>query len=148
MTKRRPRRRPPARRGRRLRRATAGDRIYGFLIIGVVALVAAMAIGPLQSYTAAADRVEGLEETRDVLQGEVEQLEERRERLQDPEEVELLARSHMGLVKPDEIPFVVVTPEPELDRLHPDANPDAVAASGDAGPWYRQLGRWLQNLVD
>lgn len=145
MTRRRPRRRSPARPGR-LRRATAGDRIYGYVIVGVVALVAAMAIGPLQSYTAAADRVEGLAETRDLLRGEVDQLEERRERLQDPEEVELLARSQLGLVKPHEIPFVVVAPEPELDRLHPDANPNALAA-GEAAPWYRRLGRWLQSLI-
>lgn len=146
MSGRRMRTRAPAGAPGRLRRATAGDRIYAYLIVGVVALLAAMALGPLQGYTAAADRVDRLVETRDLLQQEVDQLEERRERLHDPEEVELMARAQMGLVKPGEIPFVVVTPEPDLGRLHPDPNPDTTA-TGDRGSWYRQVGRWVRDLI-
>lgn len=142
----------PRRRGRartpapgRVQRATAGDRVYVYVLIGVVVMLGAMAVGPLQSYTAAADRVDSLEQTRAELQEEVDRLEERRERLQDPEEIELMARTEFGLVKPGEVPFVVVTPEPELDRVFPDPTP--ADARPDGGPWYRRLGRLLQDLL-
>lgn len=121
-----------------------GDRVYIFVFLGVVAALAAMAVGPLQSYTAAADRVDGLTDTRDALSEEVDRLEERRERLHDPEEIELMARSELGMVRPGEVPFVVVTPEPELDQVHPDS---ADEASDEEGPWYRRLGRWLGDLL-
>lgn len=138
---RQPRRRPPG----RLRRLTAGDRLYVFVLIGVVAGLAVMALGPLQNYTAAADRADRLLETRDQLQERVDRLEERRERLHDLEEVELLARRDLGLVKPGEVPFVVVEPESELDQLSPQLAADEVPPDG--GPWYRRLGRWLGELL-
>lgn len=131
-----------ARRGR-LRRATAGDRVYVLGLFVLVILLAAMAMGPLQSYTGAADRVDGLAESRDRLHDEVDLLEDRRDRLHDLEEVELMARSQLGLVKPDEVPFVVVTPEPELDQVHPDANQEPGRPDG---AWYRRLGRWIGDL--
>lgn len=135
--------RPPPRPRGRLRRVTSGDRVYVLAVFVLVILLAAMAMGPLQSYTAAADRVDGLAETRDSLQDEVDVLEDRRERLHDLEEVELMARSQLGLIEPGEVPFVVVTPEPELDQVHPDANQDPGHTDG---VWYRRLGRWIGGL--
>jgi len=114
--------------------------MYGYALVAVVALLAAMALGPLQSYTAAADRVDALVKKRDILREEVDRLEQRRERLHDLEEIELMARTDFGLVRPGEVPFVVVTPETDLDRVHPDAEG---RAAPDEGPWYRRLGRWL-----
>ena len=67
----------------------------------------------------------------------------RRQRLDDPEELELLARSELGLVKPGEIPFVVVAPDDDSEQVRPPP------ADGDAGsdqPWYRRLGRALADL--
>lgn len=142
------RQRKPARKRQRkpgrLRRLVTGDRVYAFVFMGVIGALVAMAIGPLQSYTAAADRVDGLTETRDSLRKEVDRLEERRERLHDLEEIELMARSNFGLVKPGEVPFVVVTPEAELDRIHPDGVDDTPS---EQGAWYRQVGRWLGDLL-
>jgi cell division protein FtsB len=137
-----------ARRGRQprvLRHVLGGDRIYVLALVAVVSVIGAMAIGPLQNYTAAADRVEALEQTRDQLREEVDRLEERRLRLEDPEELELLARSELGLVKPGEIPFVVVAPDEDSERVRPETREQH---GGDAGPWYRRLGRWLADLFD
>lgn len=132
------------RRGRgRLPRVTAGDRLYLLALFALVAVLAVMALGPLRSYTAAADRVDGLRETRERLETEVDRLEDRRERLHDLEEIELMARSELGLVKPDEVPFVVVTPEPELEQVHPDASQDAESIDD---VWYRRLGRRIGEL--
>lgn len=138
-SRRRSGKRPPARRrrrgdGSRLRRLTAGDRIYLLVLFVVIVLLGVMAIAPLQSYTAAEDRTDRLAASVDRLQEEVDALEERRERLSDPDEIELLAREEHGLVKPGEEPYVVVTPEPEFTRPEPDTGEDP-----DAVPWYERL---------
>lgn len=139
-----PRRGRTARRGgQRLRRAARGDRPYVVALVALVVLIGAMALGPLQNYTAAADRVENLERTRDQLRAEVDTLEQRRERLTDPEELETMARS-LGLVKPGEIPFVVVPPDEAQPQIGPE--PPAGEDDGDVA-WYRRLGRWLRGLV-
>ena len=126
-----------------MRRITAGDRVWAFVLVAALVLLGMTAVGPLQQYTAAADRVDELAATRDRLAQEVDELEERRERLADPEELELIARSQHGLVLPGEIPYVVVTPEPELEQVRPES-PDA--PEGSAGPWYRRLGEVLREL--
>lgn len=125
------------------RHLLGGDRLYLLALVVVVTAVGAMALGPLESYTAAADRVDALEDTRDRLRHEVDTLEERRDRLEDPEELELLARSEHGLVRPGEIPFVVVVPDADPDRVRPE--PPTPGEPAD-GPWYRRLGRALAEL--
>ena len=136
-----------AARGRRkTRRSRFGPRLLiGVLLVTVVA-VAAMAVGPLQRFTAAADRVAELEATRDALRSEVDRLEDRRARISDPEELELLARTELGLVKPGEVPYIVVTPDgDDAEQLRPTAP----AAPSDEGlPWYRRLGRALSDLFE
>jgi hypothetical protein len=96
-------------------------------------LLSVMAVGPAKSYAAAADRVTQLAQSRAHLQSEVDRLEELRLRLGDPEEIELLAREQFGLVRPGEIPYVVVHPGGQLDRL-----PTAVVEPPPV-PWYRRL---------
>jgi cell division protein FtsB len=127
---------------KRLRRATSGDRPFVAALVGLLILLGAMALGPLQSFTAAADRVDALEASRDKLQVEVDRLEDRREQLSDPEELELLARSELGLVKPGEVPFVVVTPPPDVEQV----GPEAAEAPAPDDAWYHRLGRALSDL--
>jgi cell division protein FtsB len=105
------------------RRAVSGDRPYVVAFFALVALLAMMVIGPLQSYTAAAERVHDLEAARAQLKDTVAELEAREERLQDPEEIELLARQRLGLVKPGEIPYVVTDGNPDTDQVRPGGKP-------------------------
>lgn len=138
---------PSKRPARGLRRFTAGDRIYLLALAVLVVLLAFMAIGPLQSYTVATERVEGLATSRDRLESAVERLEERRERLQDPEEIEVLARSELGLVMPGEQAYVV-SDHPEdrdAERFHADPTRDA---EPEDVTWYRRLARWLADRLD
>jgi cell division protein FtsB len=121
-----------------LRRTTVGQRPFLAALVLLAVLVFAMALGPLQRYTAAAERVETLEATRQQLSEQVERLEERRATLEDPEEVELIARTELGLVKPGEVPFIVVSPDD--DRAPVTAEDDEQMADDDA-PWYRRIGR-------
>jgi hypothetical protein len=105
-----------------------------------------MVMGPLQRYTAAADRVEELEATRDALRSQVDDLEDRRAILTDPEELEIIARTELGLVRPGEVPYIVVRPgEDGVDQVRPEP-PERAAAEG--GPWYRRLGRAISGLFD
>ncbi len=143
------RRRRPRARGRLRDVLLAGDRPYGFALVGLVVLVAAMALGPLQVFTASAARVDELEAQRDVLREEVDALEDRERRLEDPEEIELLARSELGLVREGEIPFIVVTPEEDRQRI---GRPEDLGVTGEPSddadlPWYRRAGRWLGDLL-
>lgn len=131
------------RRRRRPNRLTQGDRPYLLALFALLTLIAMMAVGPVQSFTAAAERVEHLERTRDQLQTRVGHLEEREQRLHDPEEVELLAREQLGLVMPGEVPFVIVTPDSEdAERLKPEPPPE-----NDETPWYRRLAEALSTLL-
>jgi cell division protein FtsB len=117
-----------------------GDRIYLLATLGVAVLLGTMAIGPVKSFTAAADRVDQLYRSRAELQSQVDRLEQRRLELANPEEVELLARERLGLVRPGEIPYVVVAPRPEPDRVGPTTPASA------RQPWYRRLGQALHKL--
>jgi len=106
-------------------------------LLALLALLAFMASAPIRSLDATNQRVEYLRATRKQLTASVTELEQRRARLQDPAEVELLARTKFGLVKPGERAYVVVTPE---DRLRADAEPPE---STGHRPWYR----WLVDAV-
>lgn len=123
--------RAQARRRRRRRAALATLLVLGVLV--------AMSIGPLQTLLTATERVAVLTSSRDQLQAEVDRLEQRKDELSDPEELEIIARSELGLVKPGEDPYVVVGPEDDLDRVRPDEQGTAPADE----PWYRRLGRAL-----
>jgi cell division protein FtsB len=103
-----------------LRRAVAGDRPYVLAFFVLLAVLSMMVVGPLQSYTAAAERVRDLEATRTDLHQRVAELQIRRSRLSDPEELELLARQRLGLVKPGEIPYIVSDGQPDSDQVRPD----------------------------
>jgi cell division protein FtsB len=109
-------------------------------VVGLVALLgllALMAAPPIRSLDATNQRVEYLRATKQQLTTSITELEQRRARLQDPDEVELLARTKFGLVKPGETAYVVVTPEDQLDA---DAEPPDGAGHR---PWYR----WLVDAV-
>jgi cell division protein FtsB len=106
-----------------LRRAVAGDRPYVVAFFVLLAVLSMMVVGPLQSYTAAAERVRDLEASRADLQQRVAELQVRHSRLRDPEELELLARQRLGLVRPGEIPYVVSDGQPDSDQVRPDGRP-------------------------
>jgi cell division protein FtsB len=103
-----------------LRRAVGGDRPYVLAFFILLAVLSMLVVGPLQSYTAAAERVRDLEMARAELQQRVGDLQMREGRLHDPEEVELLARRKLGLVRPGEIPYVVSDGSPDTDQVRPD----------------------------
>jgi cell division protein FtsB len=117
--------------------AVRRSRRFVISLVALLGLLALMAAPPIRSLDATNERVEYLRATKQQLTTSITELEQRRARLQDPDEVELLARTKFGLVKPGETPYVVVTPEDQLDA---DAEPPDGAGHR---PWYR----WLVDAV-
>lgn len=97
------------------------------LVLGV------MATGPYADYTAAQERVTGLEDRQAALGEAVETLEVEAERLQDPAALEEQARSQLGMVRPGEIPYIVVNPPTEAP-VPVNANPEPDADVDAEGP--------------
>ena len=129
-----------------------GDRIPLLATLGLAVLLGAMAIGPVKSYTAATDRVRQLDQRRAELEARVDRLEARRLELANPDEIELLAREQLGMIRPGEIPYVVVAPSSGgASSQAPSPSPgqshvgDATAAPVHQ-PWYRRIGQALRGL--
>lgn len=125
----------------RLSQLLAGRRAYAAGLAVLVVLLGVMMLGPLESLSAASDRVAVLQAERDRRAAEVEDLQARADALQQPEQVELRARRELGMVEPGEIPFVVVTPEPE-----PSPSAPAPVPADDA--WYDRLLQAASGLFD
>ncbi|MDQ4130421.1 MAG: septum formation initiator family protein [Actinomycetota bacterium] len=123
-----------------VRGLVAGDRAYLFALIGLLTLASLMISGPLHHYLEGRDRLQLLDRKRVALTAEVERLERRAADLEDPVYIEQLAREQLGLVRPGEIPYLVVTPDPEPDERVP-------ADRDTTPPWYRRVWKTLANLV-
>jgi len=101
------------------------------LAIVVCALALSVAV-PLRNYVAQRQELAAVTQQQQDLAAEVERLTGERDRLSDPAEIEALARSRLGYVRPGEVPYVVQLPEPP-------ASPTADAGHGV--PWYSVLWR-------
>ena len=129
------------------RRLLAGNRPLIIVLFALAALMMLFSVGPLERYLGAKGRAETLEDSRDQLTVEVRALEERRTALEDPAEIELIARAEHGYVRPGEIPFVVV--QPDAGQPPPGAQPPEVPVAPVAEePWYRRLGGAVAGLFD
>ncbi len=122
----------------RLRRApaavVAGDRPFVAATVALVVLAMLMLAGPVNRWLEGRERLAVLDEQRAALQTEVDRLEVRAADLNDPAHIELLAREQLGLVRPGEVPYVVVVPETDRPQLVPAQHRPVPAT-----PWYRRL---------
>jgi cell division protein FtsB len=88
------------------RRRRVTGRAVALIVVMAALLVAAMY--PLRSYLREWSDIASLQHQVSVLQQTNEQLDGRIRQLHDPGYLERLARECLGMVKPGEIPFVVV----------------------------------------
>ena len=103
-----------------MRRLVGGDKPYALVLLAVLAVGTLMILPPLQSYLEGRERLELLHQQDAALAQEIARLEARGADLNDPDYIELLAREQLGLVKPGEIPYVVIAPEPERPQVEPE----------------------------
>jgi len=117
------------RRRGRLRRVLGGDVLLGILLLGAIGLGVALLVPPFENYVVGRQRVALLEQQALALEAENLRLERRLQDLDDPVAIELLARSQQGLVRPGEVPYVLIAPEVDAPRIReapeqPDAPED------------------------
>lgn len=124
------------------RSAVAGDRPLAIGLVGLVILGLAMVSGPLQTYLDGRDRVELLERQLAALSSANGDLDDRRAALDDPDEIELLARERQGMIFPGEVPYAVVPPEVDRPRIVSRLDVEAAAER----PWYERVWDGLADL--
>ena len=120
--------------------AFSGDRLFVVAVAFIIGVAVLMASAPMQRLLAGRERLGVLESQVEALNAANAQLTTRAARLQDLSEIELIAREKLGLVKPGEIPFVLVPP----DQGYPTVSiPVPVPEAAPADPWYRRLWRTI-----
>jgi cell division protein FtsB len=104
------------------------------LALVVCAVVLSVAV-PLRNYLAQRGELDTTLHQQEKLREQVEQLEQRKAQLSDPEQVQAEARNRLRYVRPGETPYVV-----QLPNQAPAAPPPG-AAQPAAGLWYDELWR-------
>jgi cell division protein FtsB len=126
----------------RQRRGSAVDLLLGGLLLGAIGLGVVLLAPPFEKYVMARQRVSLLEQQALALDTENQRLERRLADLDDPVTIELLARSQQGLVRPGEVPYVLIAPEVDAPRIL-DA-PQQVVAEEDL---LDRLLAWLRARI-
>lgn len=124
------------------RRGRLGDVVLGLAVVAALAFGAGTLAEPLANRREAQARVELLEEQRAALAAENGRLGQRVEDLEDPLTIELLAREQQGLVRPGEVPYVLLPPESDRPLI---AEPPLEVADAPRGLLDRILAvlrRW------
>ena len=134
-------RRKPAAARSAVRKATRGQRPWQAGLVILLFVLGSMAWAPLKNLSAGSQRIDHLTASRDRLTEEVDKLDARKEQLMDPQQLELIAREEYGLVKPGEIPYVVVTPETE-----PQLGPGEDQSPAVETSWYERAWSAIRRL--
>jgi cell division protein FtsB len=123
--------------------ATSGNRPLVAVLVGALVLSVLMLSGPAQRLLDGRARVDALAAKAEALEQENEALERRQADLEDPLNVELLAREQQGFIRPGEVPYTLVPPE--VDRPRITAPRDQADASASA--WYARAWETVRGWV-
>ncbi|RRO15494.1 septum formation initiator family protein [Saccharopolyspora rhizosphaerae] len=99
------------------------------LLVCVMALSVAV---PLRTYLSQRDELAAQQAQQAELEVQVRQLEQRKQELSDPAQVEAEARARLGYVRPGETPYIVQVPQAP-------AAPPPLAPGDDGVPWYEEI---------
>jgi cell division protein FtsB len=97
--------------------ATSGNRPFVAVLAGALVLSVLMLSGPAQRLLDSRARVDTLAAKADALERENGLLERRQADLEDPLNIELLAREQQGFIRPGEVPYTLVPPEVDRPRI-------------------------------
>lgn len=124
-------------------RVVSGDRPLAAVLAGAIVLAIVMLSGPAQRYLDGQARVDGLAAKVEALDAENARLQQRVEDLNDPLNIELLAREQQGFIRPGEVPYTLVPPEVERPRITAPRNgPDPEPPAWYERAWQEVL-RWF-----
>jgi cell division protein FtsB len=113
--------------------ARSGERPLLVVLAVATVLGVVMLSGPFERYADGRTRVEAARSTADALDEEIARLEDRVEQLQDPTNLELLAREQQGMIRPGEVAYTLVPPV--VDRPVISA-PRSSETETTTPPWY------------
>ena len=113
--------------------ARSGERPLLVVLLAAVGLSVVMLSGPFERYADGRTRVEASRSTAEALDEEIARLQARVEQLEDPENLELLAREQQGMIRPGEVAYTLVPPA--IDRPVISAPRTNEGDAADA-PWY------------
>jgi cell division protein FtsB len=106
-------------------------------VLGLVVCALVLSLGyPLKQYLAQRSEIGRLEQQQRATQERVKMLEQRKQRLSDPDYVKAQARQRLHFVLPGESVYVVVTPR-QRGRAELDTAP--IPTVRRAGSWYDRL---------
>jgi cell division protein FtsB len=114
----------------------------GVVVATLLAVLLLTALYPIRQYLAQAANVRRLAAEHRDLEERIARLRELRDRLRTDAEVERIAREELGMVRPGEVPFVVVSPPTDAPPGTAGSPPETPREPGRAGrepPW---LERW------
>lgn len=107
-----------------------GDRPYALLLGGATVVAVLVVSGPVQTWLAQRDLVDQREGVLAALEEENDRLSQRVEDLHDPDTIIAEAREDGGWVVPGEVPYVLIPPAPERERIAADLTDVAVDERG------------------
>jgi cell division protein FtsB len=116
-------------------RAARGDRPLLVALVGVLAVSGLVLSGPAQSYLDGRARVDTLVVKAEALDEANADLERQARDLEDPLNIELMARETQGFIAPGEVPYSLVPPEVDRPRITEPRDTDTVEAS----VWYARV---------
>lgn len=110
------------------------------ILAAVVCVLTLTIAGPVRTYFGQRTEMKQLAATEERLRAQIEELEEQKEKLEDPVYIAAQARERLGFVMPGEIPYQV--------QLPPDAAVPGTAGGGTpksrpGEPWYTSLWRTI-----
>src|SRR5690606_9129060 len=85
--------------------ARSGQRPLLVVLLVAIVLGVVMLSGPFERYADGRARVEATRSTADALDEEIQRLEARVDQLEDPANLELLAREQQGMIRPGEVAY-------------------------------------------
>ncbi|WP_460957796.1 FtsB family cell division protein [Parasphingorhabdus pacifica] len=107
-------------------------------VLALVVCTMALSVSvPLRTYLSQRDELAAQERKQAQLAEQVEELEQRKTKLADPDHVEAEARARLGLVRPGETPYIVQVPSDE------SATQQQTEQQIDDIPWYEDLWKSL-----
>lgn len=101
-------------------RVLHGDRLYWVAFLAAAGLSLVIVSGPIQTWLEQRELVERREAVLAVLDEENADLTDRVRALNDPDTIEAEAREQQGMVRPGEVPYVIVPPDVDSERIAPD----------------------------
>ncbi|GAA3577290.1 hypothetical protein GCM10022222_72510 [Amycolatopsis ultiminotia] len=133
------------RRGLAAKRASGAAKVLGMsttrraAVVAIVVCALAFTVAvPLRTYLSQRSEVREQEAQQAQLQQEVAQLQDRKNQLGDPAQIEAEARRRLRYVKPGETPYIVQLPEDQPAAPPQQTGPQEVPE----GSWYENL--WNQ----